>query len=187
MDIEFDKNKVTFKELKSSIEKVGYSIKQEIKAKKEVIDEDKLRKEKEIKNLKNKLIIAIVIAIPLFYIAMGPMLPAPFGPLPVPNIIDHTTNSFNYALIQLLLVIPIVGAGYKFYVNGTKAIISKSPNMDSLVMIGTGAALLYSIYTTIQIGTNPMSHNSGTHHQLYYESAGIIITLILLGKYLESK
>ena len=98
-----DKNKVTFKELKSSIEKVGYSIKQEIKAKKEVIDEDKLRKEKEIKNLKNKLIIAIVFAIPLFYIAMGPMLPAPFGPLPVPNIIDHTTNSFNYALIQLLL------------------------------------------------------------------------------------
>ena len=187
MDIEFDKNKVTFKELKSSIEKVGYSIKQEIKAKKEVIDEDKLRKEKEIKTLKNKLIIAIVFAIPLFYIAMGPMIPAPFGPLPVPNIIDHTTNSFNYALIQLLLVIPIVGAGYKFYVNGTKAIISKSPNMDSLVMIGTGAALLNSIYTTIQIGTNPMSHNSGTHHQLYYESAGIIITLILLGKYLESK
>ena len=187
MDIEFDKNKVTFKELKSSIEKVGYSIKQEIKAKKEVIDEDKLRKAKEIKTLKNKLIIAIVFAIPLFYIAMGPMLPAPFGPLPVPNIIDHTTNSFNYALIQLLLVIPIVGAGYKFYVNGTKAIISKSPNMDSLVMIGTGAALLYSLYTTIQIGNNPISHNSVTHHQLYYESAVIIITLILLGKYLESK
>ena len=129
----------------------------------------------------------MIFAIPLFYIAMGPMVPAPFGPLPVPNIIDPTHNTLNYALVQLILVIPIVGAGYKFYVNGTKAMITKSPNMDSLVAIGTAAALLYSIYTTVQIASEQMSHTSGGHHQLYYESAGIIIALILLGKYLESR
>nr|WP_330374976.1 copper-translocating P-type ATPase [Paeniclostridium sordellii] len=115
------------------------------------------------------------------------MVPSPFGPLPVPNIINPQTNTLNYAIVQFILVIPIVGAGYKFYINGTKALITKSPNMDSLVAIGTAAALLYSIYTTIQLVSTKGMSMGGHHHQLYYESAGIIIALILLGKYLESR
>ena len=138
-----------------------------------------------MKTLFTKFIIATVFAIPLFYIAMGPMIMKPIGPWPVPEIIDPMKNTLNYALIQIILVLPIMAAGYKFYINGFKALFTKSPNMDSLVAIGTLAAFLYSLYTTVQIynGTIETMH----HHQLYYESAGIIIALILLGKYLESR
>ena len=183
--VQYDPSKVKVSQMKSAIEKLGYKVVDETK--KETVDEDKTRKERELKILKNKLIIAMMFAIPLLYIAMGPMVPAPFGPLPVPNIINPNTNILNYAIVQLVLVIPIVGAGYKFYINGTKAMLTKSPNMDSLVAIGTAAALLYSIYTTLQLVSIDKMGMSGHHHQLYYESAGIIIALILLGKYLESR
>ncbi len=183
--VEYDKFKVRVSQIKTAITKLGYKVIDE--SKNEEIDDDRLRKEKELKVLKTKLIIAMAFAIPLFYIAMGPMVPSPFGPLPVPSIIDSMSNTLNYALVQLLLVIPIVGAGYKFYVNGIKAMITKSPNMDSLVALGTLAALLYSIYTTIQLASGQLVYMNGHHHQLYYESAGIIITLILLGKYLEAR
>ncbi|WP_270647100.1 heavy metal translocating P-type ATPase [Paeniclostridium hominis] len=183
--IQYDQSKVKVSQIKSAVEKAGYKVIDE--AKKEAIDEDRLRKEKELKVLKTKLIISIIFAIPLLYIAMGPMMPKPFGPLPIPEFINPMTNTLNYALIQLILVIPIVGAGYKFYINGTKAMLAKSPNMDSLVAVGTAAALLYSIYTTIQLASTDTMTMSGHHHQLYYESAGIIIALILFGKYLESR
>lgn len=179
--IQYDGSKVKLSQIKGAIEKAGYKVIEKIKDNN--IDEDKIRKEKEIKVLKNKLIISMVFAIPLLYIAMGPMMPKPFGPLPIPEFINPMHNSLNYALVQLLLVIPIIGAGYKFYINGTKALITKSPNMDSLVAIGTASALIYSVYTTIQIATGKIGHD----HQLYYESAGIIIALILLGKYLETR
>ncbi|WP_042273798.1 heavy metal translocating P-type ATPase [[Clostridium] dakarense] len=181
--ISYNPSKVKLSQIKGAIEKAGYKPLEESKEK--TVDEDKLKKEKEIKTLFIKFIIATVFAIPLFYIAMGPMVPSPIGPWPIPEIINPMTNTLNYALIQLLLVIPVMGAGYKFYINGTKAILTKSPNMDSLVAIGTLAAFLYSLYTTVQIanGTVVGAH----HHQLYYESAGIIIALILLGKYLESR
>ena len=117
---------------------------------------------------------------------MGPMISKPFGPWPVPSIIDPIINPLNYALIQMILVIPVMIAGYKFYVNGFKSLINRNPNMDTLVAIGTSAAFLYSAYTTFKIATTTMEVNHG-HHQLYFESAGIIIALILLGKYLESR
>lgn len=183
--IQYDGSKVKLSQIKGAIEKAGYKVIEKIKDNN--IDEDKIRKEKEIKVLKNKLIISMVFAIPLLYIAMGPMMPKPFGPLPIPEFINPMHNSLNYALVQLLLVIPIIGAGYKFYINGTKALITKSPNMDSLVAIGTASALIYSVYTTIQIATGKIGHVGGHDHQLYYESAGIIIALILLGKYLETR
>ncbi|MBC8632762.1 copper-translocating P-type ATPase [[Eubacterium] tenue] len=183
--INYNPSIVKISQIKGAVEKAGYKVIDE--AKKEAIDEDRLRKEKELKVLKTKLIISIIFAIPLLYIAMGPMMPKPFGPLPILEFINPMTNTLNYALIQLILVIPIVGAGYKFYINGTKAMLTKSPNMDSLVAVGTAAALLYSIYTTIQLASTDTMNMSGHHQQLYYESAGIIIALILFGKYLESR
>lgn len=185
--INYDPSKVRLSQIKSSIVKAGYEVLQENNKEKE-IDKDKLRKEKEMKTLFTKFIIAIGFSIPLFYIAMGPMISKPIGPWPVPMVIDPTNNPLNYALIQLILVIPVMLAGYKFYINGFKALIGRSPNMDSLVAIGTSAAFIYSVYTTIQIA-NGQAHNrhGGGHHQLYFESAGIIIALILLGKYLESR
>ena len=139
-----------------------------------------------MKTLFTKFIIAVGFSVPLFYIAMGPMISKPFGPWPVPSIIDPMINPLNYALIQMILVIPVMIAGYKFYVNGFKSLINRNPNMDTLVAIGTSAAFLYSAYTTFKIATTTMEVNHG-HHQLYFESAGIIIALILLGKYLESR
>ena len=175
--------KVKLSQIKAAIEKAGYKpIGEE---KKISADEDKLKKEKEMKTLFTKFIIATIFAIPLFYIAMGPMIPKPFGPWPLPEIINPMNNTLNYALIQLLLVIPVMGAGYKFYIHGFKSLFSKSPNMDTLVAIGTSAAFLYSVYTTIQIANGKITGMH--HHQLYYESAGIIIALILLGKYFESR
>ncbi|EQF24403.1 copper-translocating P-type ATPase [Clostridioides difficile CD160] len=183
-NIDYNPSKVKLSQIKAAIEKAGYKPIEEIRDKVDV-DEDKLRKEKEMESLFVKFIVAIVFAVPLFYIAMGPMIIKPIGPWPLPEIINPMTNTLNYALIQLVLVIPVMIAGYKFYINGFKALFSLSPNMDSLVAIGTLAAFLYSLYTTIQIANGQIQGMH--HHQLYYESAGIIIALILLGKYLESK
>ncbi|NMS88918.1 copper-translocating P-type ATPase [Clostridioides difficile] len=183
-NIDYNPSKVKLSQIKAAIEKAGYKPIEEVRDKVNV-DEDKLRKEKEMKSLFFKFIVAIVFAVPLFYIAMGPMIIKPIGPWPLPEIINPMTNTLNYALIQLILVIPVMIAGYKFYINGFKALFSLSPNMDSLVAIGTLAAFLYSLYTTIQIANGQIQGMH--HHQLYYESAGIIIALILLGKYLESK
>lgn len=183
-NINYNPSKVKLSQIKAAIEKAGYKPIEETRDKVDV-DEDKLRKEKEMKSLFVKFIVAVVFAVPLFYIAMGPMVIKPIGPWPLPEIINPMTNTLNYALIQLILVIPVMIAGYKFYINGFKALFSLSPNMDSLVAIGTLAAFLYSLYTTIQIANGQIQGMH--HHQLYYESAGIIIALILLGKYLESK
>ncbi|MEL0829111.1 heavy metal translocating P-type ATPase [Clostridioides difficile] len=183
-NIDYDPSKVKLSQIKAAIEKAGYKPIEEVRNKVDV-DEDKLRKEREMKSLFVKFIVAIVFAVPLFYIAMGPMIIKPIGPGPLPEIINPMTNTFNYALIQLILVIPVMIAGYKFYINGFKSLFSLSPNMDSLVAIGTLAAFLYSLYTTLQIANGQIQGMH--HHQLYYESAGIIIALILLGKYLESK
>lgn len=184
--INYDISKLKLTQVRNTIEKAGYKVLEKNESQNENLDEDKLIKEKEMKTLFTKFLIAVGFSVPLLYIAMGPMVPSPIGPWPVPNIINPTTNSLNYALIQLMLVIPVMIAGNKFYKNGFKAIINKSPNMDSLVAIGTLAAFVYSLYTTFQMANANMV-SSHEHHQLYYESAGIIIALILLGKYLESR
>lgn len=182
-NIIYNPSKVKLFQIKAAIENVGYK---PIEVQENMtIDEDKLKKEKEMKILFIKFITSIIFAIPLFYIAMGPMIPKPFGPWPLPQIINPINNTLNYALIQLLLVIPIMISGYRFYTHGFKSLFSKSPNMDTLVAIGSGAAFLYSIYTTIQIANGKITQMH--HHQLYYESTGIIISLILLGKYFESR
>ena len=87
-----------------------------------------------------------------------------------------------YALAELLLVVPVIGVGYRFYTVGFKALIQRSPNMDSLIAVGTTAAVLYSLYNTWQITQGVFSAVDA----LYYETAGVIITLILLGKSLEA-
>ncbi|WP_300278838.1 heavy metal translocating P-type ATPase [Peptacetobacter sp.] len=148
-------------------------------------EERRLSKEKEIHDMFTKFVVTMCLAIPLFYIAMGPMVPSPIGPWPLPDIISPSTHLLNYAIIQIILVVPIMIIGKHFYINGTKAILTKSPNMDTLVAVGTLAAFVYSLYTTIQIATGTVGHSH--HHQLYFESAGIIIALVSLGKYFETK
>lgn len=130
-----------------------------------------------MKKLWKKFVTSAIFATPLLFIAMGHMLG-----LDLPDIINPETNPLNFALIQMILVAPSIAVGYQFYTVGFKTLLKGSPNMDSLIGIGTGAAVLYGIYATIMIAAG---HNNYTM-DLYFESAGVIITLILLGKYLES-
>ncbi len=177
MTVDFDHNITNLDAIKKTVEKAGYRWET---IKKEMVDEDKLRKEKEIKTLHLKLIISMIFAIPLLYIAMGPMIP--YFPLPLPKFLSLTTQPLNYAIAQIVLLIPILIAGNKFYKVGFKAIRLLAPNMDSLIALGTSSAIVYSLYSTYKIAM-------GDHHyvhNLYFETAGVIIALIMLGKYLES-
>ena len=122
-------------------------------------------------------IISAIFTVPLLYIAMGHMIG-----LPLPRLFDPMVNSSVFALTQLFLTIPVVVMGYKFYTVGFKTLFKGSPNMDSLIAIGTSAAVLYGIFATIQI----LKGNTGYVMDLYFESAATIITLITLGKYLEA-
>ena len=143
-------------------------------------DEERIRKRKAIRMLWTKFIIAAVFSLPLLYFAMAPMIP--FVRLPFPVGLDMMNYPLVFALTQLLLTLPVIGVGYRFYTVGFKALIQRSPNMDSLIAVGTSAAVLYSIYNTWQIA----NMNFAAVESLYFESAGVIITLILLGKSLEA-
>ncbi|MDO5095905.1 MAG: heavy metal translocating P-type ATPase [Peptostreptococcaceae bacterium] len=178
MTVDFDHNITNSDAIKKTVEKAGYRWET---IKKEMVDEDKLRKEKEIKTLHLKLVVSMIFAIPLLYIAMGPMIP--YFPLPLPKFLDPMMQPLNYAIAQIVLLIPILIAGNKFYKVGFKAIRLLAPNMDSLIALGTSSAIIYSLYSTYKIAIEGDHHYA---HNLYFETAGVIIALILLGKYLES-
>lgn len=140
------------------------------------------KKEKEIKKQGIELAILISCMVPLFYIAMAPMIT--WLNLPIPSIINHKENLLNYALIQLILVLPIVVIARRMFLLGFKLLIKGKPNMDTLIAVGTSSAIVYSIYSTINIFIDPMHmHMDG----LYYEITGMIITFAFLGKYLENR
>ncbi|MDR0402134.1 MAG: heavy metal translocating P-type ATPase [Treponema sp.] len=166
--------------IKAAVEKAGYTALDA--SRKGAVDEDKLRKEKEIKTLKTKLIVSASFGFPLLYIAMVPMIQV--VPLPFSRALSAMMMDFPlvYALAELLLVIPIIIAGNKFYTVGFRNLLHRSPNMDSLIAVGTTAAALYSVYNIFEIARG----NSHAVDALYFETAGVIITLILLGKTLEA-
>ena len=174
----YNPEKVRISEIKQAIAKAGYkALEIETKA---AIDEDKIRKQKEIKTLWTKFIVSLVFCIPLLYLAMGSMIS--WLRFPIPNILEPMQYPLNYAITLILLTLPILIAGNKFYSVGFKAIIRRSPNMDSLIAMGTSAAVLYSLYSTYRISIGDF----GYMEDLYFETAGVIITLILLGKSLEA-
>ena len=179
--VDYIPSKVKLYEIKGAIEKAGFKVLE--MEKKVSVDDDKLRKEKEMKTLLTKFIISAIFAVPLFYIAMGHMIPAPIGPLPLPKIINPSVNPLNFALTQLFLTIPIVIAGNKFFSKGVKSMIAKAPTMDSLITIGSSAALIYSLYSLYLV----YNGDKMAVHHMYFESAGVIITLVLLGKYFEAR
>ncbi len=173
-----DAEKTNMAAVRQAVEKAGYQWAEV--AQKSSVDEDKIRKEKEIKTLWRKFTVAAIFTVPLLYIAMGTMLS--WFNAPVPKIIEPMNYPLNFALIQIFLTIPIIIAGYRFYTVGFRAIWLRSPNMDSLIAIGTSAAASYSLYSTYKIWTGDLHFVEG----LYFETAGVIITLILLGKSLEA-
>ena len=178
MRIEYDETKVTPELIIAKIEKAGFGA--------EIFTDDAEKRrqeakdqEKELKNSRRRLILAIIFAAPLLYLSMGHMMPFP---MPVPKAFHMTEHPMTFAVAQLILTVPILIFGRNFYIHGFPALLKGHPNMDSLVAIGTMAAFLYSLVMTILIPKN-MEHV----HQLYYESAAVVVTLVMLGKYMEKR
>jgi P-type Cu+ transporter len=177
LSISFEPSKVRVSDIKQAIEKAGYKAIEE----ETTVDNDKEKKEKEIKLLWKKFVISAVFTVPLLVITMGHMFGEPLG-FKLPAIIDPMVNPLYFGLIQLLLVLPVLFAGNKFFTVGFSSLIGRSPNMVSLIAMGTSAAFLYGIFAIFQI----YDGNIDYAYDLYFEAAGVIITLILLGKYLEA-
>ena len=158
----------------AAVERAGYgaAVAQSIKKQSAIDEEKKLR---EIAQKKRELIIAAIFTIPLFYISMGTMvgLPSP--------VTSDTPKLF--ALVQLALLMPVIIAGRGFYTRGISALVRLHPNMDSLIAVGTIASMAYSLYSVWRIFNGDM-HGV---HELYFESIGTIITLVMLGKYFEAR
>ncbi len=140
----------------------------------------------EQKKMKYHLIISVAFLIPLLYVSMGHMLG-----LPYPAVLHTIEYSFYYAFLQFWLLLPIVYNNRNYFINGFKSLIKLSPNMDSLIAMGSSAAILYGLYALFRISF-ALRHGylvtvSRYMDDLYFESAGTILTLITLGKYLEAK
>ena len=182
MTITYDEAQVTPEQIMEKVKKAGFSATLVPKEKDRMEDEEELflKQEENLKEAKHRLIMAIVFAVPLLYISMGHMVPFP---MPVPAVIDMHQNPVNFALIQLILTLPVLYAGRKFYIVGLRALFKGNPNMDSLVAIGSACSFAYSVVMTFLISDDPHAYV----HNLYYESAAVVLTLVSLGKFLESR
>ena len=176
-DVFYYPEKVRLSAIKKAITDAGY-VAREIDAS-ETVDQDAERKAHEIRVMWTKFITAAA-AVPLLYLAMGHMIPA--LKLPLPWFLDPMQYPFLFALAQIVLVVPAIIAGNRFYRVGVKALWHRAPNMDSLIAIGTAAAVFYSLYSTWRIAAGEAAAVSN----LYFETAAVIIALILLGKTLET-
>ena len=160
-----------------AVAEAGYQAEEKGKDRPSDVNEEAAIKAQELRKKKQELLILLVTTLPLLYISMGSMIG-----LPLPSFLDHMAHPLVFVLSQLVLTLPAVWIGRGFYQRGFRNLIKKHPNMDSLIAVGTSAAFFYSLYSVSQVflGYHPFVH------QLYFESVAVIITLILLGKYLES-
>ena len=204
MQVEFDENKLDTAGIIKAVEDAGYgaAVKDEhAKSGAKTSGQSGSQEnnglsavEQNVKNMKKRLIVSLIFWIPLMYVSMGHMiyqwLNIPMPPFTM-NFLHGNENAITYAFTQFLLLLPILIANHKYFKNGFKTLWHRSPNMDSLIAIGAGAAILYGIFAIYRIGY-AMGHGdmAVVHqyaHDLYFESAGTILTLITIGKYLETK
>lgn len=204
MQVEFDENKLDTAGIIKAVEDAGYGAavkdghaKSGIKTSGQSDSQENSglsAVEQNVKNMKKRLIVSLIFWIPLMYVSMGHMiyqwLNIPMPPFTM-NFLHGNENAITYAFTQFLLLLPILIANQKYFKNGFKTLWHRSPNMDSLIAIGAGAAILYGIFAIYRIGY-AMGHGdmAVVHqyaHDLYFESAGTILTLITIGKYLETK
>lgn len=177
MTISYDESLVNPELIISKIEKAGFSA--SVRGAEAAASSERANDSgAELQAERRSLISAAVLSILLLYFSMGTML---IPKLPMPDIFSVDTHPVNFALVQLILTTPIIFIGRRFFISGFKSLIHRSPNMDALVAVSCTASFLYSLITTFQL-----SDNAHLVHNLYYESAAIVITLILLGKHLEA-
>lgn len=167
---------VTPEAIAKVVDGVGYGARPRGKSVEEELEEKNEKKEAHLREMKRNLTVSAIFAVPLLFIAMADMVG-----IPMPAFLSPMQSPVSYALIQLALVLPIIWLGRHFFVDGFKALSKGHPNMDSLVALGTSAAFLYSLYGTYHV----LEGHAHFAMNLYYESAGVILTLITLGKYFE--
>ena len=169
MIVQYDDTQVNENDIINAVKKVGFSAYK---------DGTKIVNQNNVKNRKIGLIVSLIFMFILLYVAMGPMIGLPIFVFLEENIVIS-------GIVQLVLLCPIVIINSNFYIDGYKKLFKRAPNMNTLVAIGSTAAVLFGIYTIICAGFNPGEHSK--HMELYIESAGTIVTLVSLGKYIEFK
>ncbi|MDD6056674.1 MAG: heavy metal translocating P-type ATPase, partial [Clostridiales bacterium] len=194
MQVKFDEKITDALHIIKAVENAGY--KASVRGQASIGNEEApaALRQKEMKVMKQRLALSLIFWVPLMYVSMGHMIYSALN-LPMPPLTMHyfhgTKNAITYAFTQLLLLVPILVANQKYFKNGFRTLLQKNPNMDSLIAIGSGAAIVYGIFAIYRIGYglgygNPeLVERYG--HELYFESAGTILTLITIGKYLEAR
>ena len=173
LTINYEPSIIRLSDIKNAVKKAGYKA-QDVES---AMDSDRDNKLKAKKSLWQRFIISLICTVPLLYISMGHMIG-----LPLPRFLDPMINPAAFAIAQLVLTLPVIAVGYKYYLVGFKTLLKGSPNMDSLIAIGTSAAVIYGIFATVQI----LQGDGSYAMELYFESAAVILTLITLGKYFET-
>ncbi len=184
MVVEYD-DAVSSSDIISAVTEAGYGA--EIENNKGTSKQtQKLPYDTELENMRKRLVISFIFFIPVMYLSMGSM-----AGLPQFSFFKHYEGSFNYAFTLFLFTIPVLIVNRKYFINGFKALFNKAPNMDSLVALGSSAAVIYGIFAIYKIVHGYTYQETSIvmkySHDLYFESAVTILTLITLGKYLETK
>lgn len=159
-----------------AVKEAGYQAAEKGEQKQSDYAKQVAEKKEKVRQMASQIRFAAGATVPLLYISMGSMIG-----LPVPSFLDHMVHPIAFVSAQLFLTLPAIWVGWGFYVRGFRNLAKRHPNMDSLIAVGTSAAFLYSLYSVVQV---LFGHHTFVH-QLYFESVGVIITLVLLGKYLE--
>lgn len=185
MQVDFDENKLTEEKIADSVIQAGYGM--EISTEKSEKKEEKEDiVEKNIESMKKRTIWSFIFLIPLMYVAMGHM-----AGLPQLSFLSGDVNAVSFALTQLLLCVPVLYINRAYFERGFRSLIHGAPNMDTLISVGSGASLIYGIFAIYRmgygLGTQNMELVHRYLHDLYFESAVMILTLINIGKYLEAR
>ena len=184
MTIVYDENQVTPEQIVAKVEKAGFGAKlHQEKQEAAPVQTGEDPEEQALRRKKRELIVSAVFSALLVYVSMGQMLPFGLPSLPLPDLFSMHTHPMNFAVLQLLLAIPVLYCGRNFFINGFKALFHGNPNMDSLVAIGSACSFIYSVVMTFLITDDVHGHV----HNLYYESAAVVLTLVSLGKFMESR
>lgn len=174
MQVAYDRDQVASQDIVQAVEESGYQAQTKSTVKRADKQE---QKDAQIQGLWRRFVWSAIFAVPLLYLAMGDMVG-----LPIPSALDPMVHPLAFALTQLALVLPVLILNREFFTTGYKALFKGHPNMDSLVALGTSAAVVYSLFSTWKISQGDASYAM----RLYYESAGVILTLITLGRYFEN-
>lgn len=192
MTVEYDENILSSQDIVDCVVNAGYGAAPESadadnnKSKNERAVSDRAKKRsQETRAMRIRLSVSLVFMVLLMYVAMGHMFGAP-----LPSFLTGTRNAVSYALLQLLLCLPIIYVNRAYYVNGFKRLFKLSPNMDTLIAVGSSASLVYGIVALFRmsygLGAGDFALVERYLHDLYFESAGMILALVTVGKYLES-